>query len=270
MFWMMLLVGCFSGESDPTGDPAPIVDPTEPNAPTEPSTPTEPTDPGESNETGTTGEDASPPQLEAFTVFSDTSYSNIALDGMLSVIGADRDWELNIGGEVLMVHSPGQIDFSAFDGLEVALDLSGSEWSNDDRTLTLYDERGLAYVGGAHPAEAMEALWGRPIVSYGEATFEDWIGSGYGTSLLAYGPVDVQTDQGSVSVFPGEPTAVVLDGESWELTVLAAYQVLDEVSDIDCQLRTSVLSLEMVRVDSPRTEWIERPADLPMASYGCG
>ena len=107
-------------------------------------------------------------------------------------------------------------------------------------------------------------------MTYGETVAQAYEATAYSMVLIGYTLVDIKTDEGVVSVLPGELTPIVIDGQQWEVVVHGSYQVLSEESDVDCVTRHSVLSLEMTRTDASRHDIIERPTDARPVEYGCG
>lgn len=270
MLWSVIFVGCFQNEAR-EGTLAPVH-----NTPSsEGSSITQPSSFGSGSllEGGGNGSQefgTPPPQLEAFTIFLEDDDGDFERDSILAVEGAERDWELSLEGDVIGLHSPGMVDLSVLNNRAVSMQVTAPYWSDNDRSIAISDAVGLAYVGGPSAPELLRQHFGEDVVQYGETLAQVIEPTMYGTVLIAYSSVDVLTDEGLVSVLPGELTPVTIDGQVWELAVHTSYVVLDEDSDVDCVTRASLLSLEMIRADAPRQDLVDRPDGLSKGAYGCG
>ena len=252
MMLSMMLIACFQE--------APEENPIEPEG----------SETNETSETSETSAEEPPPQLEAFTLLFEEDDGTLERASILSVEGSERDWELGIEGDLFDLHSPGMIDLSVLNGQDVTLTITYGEWEQDDRSILISDAEGPVYVGGTGAVELIQAHLGADLIAYGETVAEVVESTAYGTALLGYTMVDVQTDEGTLSVLPGELTPVLIDGQHWELIVHSAYMVLGEDSEVDCVTRVPVLSVEMIRTDAARQDTLERPDGFSKPEYGCG
>ena len=257
MLWSTVLIACFQSDPEVTHST-----PTEPEG-------VEATEPEEETGNPEVFGDL-PPQLEAFTILFEEDYDTFERASLLSVEGSARDWELGIEGDMLDLHSPGMLDLSPMNGQDVTMKVTYSEWDENDRSIIVADDGGLVYVGGPDAAQLLEEHYGTSIVAYGDTVAQAYESTAYGNVLVGYTMVDISTDEGVVSVLPGELTPIVIDGQSWELVVHGAYMVLSEESDVDCVTRAPVLSLEMIRTDASRQDILERPEGFSKVEYGCG
>ena len=114
--------------------------------------------------------DTPPPQLEAYTAsnWEAVKYGSMSVQGQLSVEGSGRDWELEVDGQLVTVHSPGELDLSLMDGRDVTLSLEFLDEYELAPTLIVSDDEGPLYVGGALHFGTVEKVFGSNVVHYGE------------------------------------------------------------------------------------------------------
>jgi hypothetical protein len=190
--------------------------------------------------------------------------------GTATVTGAERDLTVTVTGAdeetELAVHTPGMSDLSVVDGADVTVEIIGG-------SLVIGDEAGLVYVaddGGGR--WRLEEDLGAGFVDYGATISEKLDGS----DIYTYTTAVFQGDDGEVEIHPGDSDTVVIDGTTWDVTVIAAYQIrpADPLMGMAaCGGTPDILSYEMVRVEQPRDpRTIIRPSDLPMAQRSglCG
>lgn len=139
-----------------------------------------------------------------------------------------------------------------------------------EHSIAISDDLGPAYFGGPGAAALLVDHYGEDMMTYGETVAQAYEATTDSLVLIGYTMVDIKTDDGVVSVLPGELTPVIIDGQQWEVVVHGSYRVLSEESDVDCVTRHSVFSLEMIRTDVSRQDIIERPAGTRPVAYGCG
>ena len=85
----------------------------------------------------------------------------------------------------------------------------------------------------------------------------------------AAGPI-VQTDDGPVELLPGEKDVISVGGNSYEVTVVSAFQVEARPRALlPCGGIGDMLSFELVRVESGEPDFVERPEGAAMAHLGC-
>ena len=219
-----------------------------------------------------------PDQLESIQVMpsgEDLGGDDLG-SGSLAISGEGRDLELRLEGDggsfEIGLHSPALSDLSAFAGLELSA-IAPESWSGDERSgLVLEDADGPVYIAdGGQLGRLLTDRFGEGFATYGEVLGEetegDWI--------LSYTTGVFQTDDGLVELLPGEPVTIRVDGDSWRLVLIAAYEtdLRPGAEEMDCGGRPPVLSFEMVLLDTaePKLEAISRPAELDVARLpGCG
>ncbi len=173
--------------------------------------------------------------------------------------------ELTVDAVTAAVHSPTGVDLSAFDGTEVTLAVR-SDWMVP-ASLALRDAEGVVYVVESGQGDAFGVF----DVQYGKELGRLVDDADY---ELTFRALDVATDDGVVSVEPGEVVTVRVDGASWRFAAIAAYEVgtIPGGEYADCGGEAPMASYEAVRLpEEAAFDPIVRPAGLPMALYsGCG
>jgi len=214
-------------------------------------------------------------QLEAAEVHpvdaQGDAFEGMAVSGALSVTGADRDFTLTVadpsGEQSIDLHLPGKSELLSLDGRDVELELSGAGL-HEERAVFVRDEAGPLFIvdDGWH-RDDVEALMGEGFVTWGETvgtTSDDQYDWTYTTALF-------QTDDGEVALRPGEAQTITVDGVSWRVVAIAAYQVTPHPdAALPCGGIDDMLSYELMRVEAeaPATT-IVRPSDATMAHLGC-
>lgn len=219
---------------------------------------------------------ATPPeQLEAATAtpaLTQEEFTDVSASGTLQVSGEGQDLSLTVGegeGALSMdVHSAGRSDLSALSGLTVTADLLA--WGfESSRSLLLRDEGGLLYaLDAGWSLDAVNEALGAERLRWGDevATAKDDTWTWSYTSLI------VSTDDGELSLLPGDVANITLDGVPWRLVVVAAYarENVPNASMPGCPVLDDVLSYELLRLEtSGEDDVLTRPEGLDPASAGC-
>ena len=228
------------------------------------------------SESGTeTGPDAADLQLEAGSVTSEAcpdTYSCDAIDlatGPLDVTrtGGDptADLAITVDDVLFSVHSPTGVDLAEFAGSEVTASMRG-EWMVPI-SFELHDADGPVYVLESGGGDVFSVV---PVV-YGEELGAIVDDADY---KLTFHAIDVSTDDGVVSVKPGEVVTIHLDGASYRFAAIASYTAgeIPGGEYADCGGRLSMLSYELLRISADATfPMIKRPDSATMALHsGCG
>ena len=190
--------------------------------------------------------------------------------GYATVTGAERDLTLTVVSAdeetELAVHTPAMSDLSVVHGAQVTVEVIGN-------SLVIGDEDGLLYAAdGGGSRWRLEDDLGEGFVDYG-STLREELDSG---DIYTYTTAVFQGDDGPVEIQPGDSDTVVIDGTSWDVTVIAAYQIrpADPLMAVAaCGGTPDILSYEMIRVEQPREpRTLVRPEGLPMAALSglCG
>jgi hypothetical protein len=252
------------------------------------------------------GHQPAPPQLEALSVEAlggDIPRGAFSAGGQVAVSGDRRDFVLAFGDDVdveedggheddpgdtggtpddppddsgedtgevdpeaqaitLVVHSAGMSDLSRLDGRRLTADL-GEVDAEGQRSVILSDESGPVYIADAGVDRAFSQALPVSVVT-GEVVTElrDDLGAwSFETAVF-------QTDAGPVELLPGEVETLRIHGVHWRTVVVASYHSLPK--EQACGETYDLLSYEMLRVDGPgEADMVERPAELPMAYFGC-
>lgn len=214
-------------------------------------------------------------QLEAASVQTDACPEFESCDGSdlaTGVLAVERsagdssvDLTLAIDDVSIAVHSPTGADLSDFVGAEVTAAVRG-EWMIPT-SLSVRDDAGLVYLVESGAGDAFAAVG----VAYGEELGQIVDDADY---QLTFRALDVSTDDGVVSVKPGQVVTIHLDGATYRFGAIAAYEV-DTIPGgmySDCGGESPMLSYELVRIAEAQTfPELKRPAGLDMALYnGCG
>lgn len=214
-------------------------------------------------------------QLEAGSVSSEACPDPMSCDatdiasGALAVTRTDgdaaADLTITVDQTVFDVHSPTGADLSAFVGSDVTASLQGG-WMVP-LSLELRDADGPVYVLEAGAGDVFAEL----DVQYGESLGEIVDEADY---RLTFHRMDVSTDDGVVSVTPGEVVTIHVDGLTYRFGAIAAYTVgtIPNGEYADCGGEAPMLSYELVRIPADATfPTLRRPEGAPMALYsGCG
>jgi hypothetical protein len=217
-----------------------------------------------------------PDQLEAFSAVPDgleDDYKGATVEGTLAATGSLADFDLAVaptdGSPVVTVtvHSPGHSMLADLDGISVRTVLSDMGLDGE-RSLFLFDEHGPLYIGNVGFSETdVAALFGTGFAAFGETVGThrdkqyDWT---YTTGVF-------QTDDGPVSLLPGEADTFLIGGDTWRMVVIAAYQVDPRPNAaLPCGGISDLLSYEMLRVTTaPEPETIVPTAGDDFAYIGC-
>jgi hypothetical protein len=216
------------------------------------------------------GEAAQDSQLEAARVSSPACEEGECLgdevaSGTLAVATEGKAVSMTVGDVSFTVHSPTSVDLSPYAGGEVSAFMA-FDWMAP-ASLQLTDGEGLLYVVEAGDGSAFEAVDVSPGDELGslvdDADYE-----------RTFHRMDVVTDDGTVSVAPGEVVGVTLDGGSYRFGAIAAYEVdtIEGGDYSDCGGELPMMSYEMVRVPAPvAAATLHRdPSDEAARYSGCG
>lgn len=222
-----------------------------------------------------TGTDAAALQLEAGSASSEACPDVNACDGVDIAAGplavtrtagdSSVDLTLTVADLAFDVHSPTGADLSAFDGADVTASIQG-EWMVPV-SLELRDDAGPVYVleaGSGDVFSEVDVRYGAELGSIvDDADYE-----------LTFHSIDITTDDGVVSVNPGDVVTIHVNGATYRFGAIAAYTVgtVEGGEYTDCGGELPMLSYELVRIAADTTfPALKRPEGLPMALYsGCG
>jgi hypothetical protein len=231
-------------------------------------------DPAPSDTGAETGPAAAELQLEGGSVTSEAcpdTYSCDATDiatGPLEVtrtaMDPAADLAITVDGVAFSVHSPTGVDLAEFVGSEVTASMRG-EWMVPI-SFELHDTDGPVYV--------LETGRGN-VFSVVPADFGEDLGFIIdGDYKLTFHAIDVSTDDGVVSVKPGDVVTIHVGGASYRFAAIASYTAgeIPGGEYADCGGRLSVLSYELLRIPADSTfSSIKRPDTATMARHsGCG
>ncbi|MFT3770285.1 MAG: hypothetical protein QM820_33070 [Minicystis sp.] len=217
-----------------------------------------------------------PEQLEALGVQpGDGSTAILKLSGALSVTGTDRNFTIALdtgsAKTSIAVHTPGASPLTKLDGAQVALettlaDVAGSSLFLADTSGPLY----LAVFGDGPALAAAEERLGQGFVRRGDevASKSD------GTFIWSYRKAVFKTDDGDVTLSPGEVKTVRIGGVTWRAVVSASYQVSTDpdASELPGCSPESLLGFELLRLsEAPATEEapLKRDQHMDAAFAGC-
>ncbi|MCB9763334.1 MAG: hypothetical protein H6739_26445 [Alphaproteobacteria bacterium] len=217
-----------------------------------------------------------PDQLEAGGAILSTLEDDFeALDvlGTLSVSGEGQDHTLAIvepddGLVTFDVHSPGSSDLALLDGREITASLLPFGFS-EERSLILSDDVGPAYILDAgFSMDAVNTALGSDVVAVGEVLAED----SDDTWSWTYVALDLHTDDGLVTLLPGDVADVRIGGHPWRAVAIGGYdrEARPHAALPGCPVLEDLLSYELLRLDAPaQDDVVVRPADLSPAAIGC-
>lgn len=211
-----------------------------------------------------------PDQLEAFEIAGEQSYESVERQGAVTVSGSERDFHLvleDTAGPVdLTVHTPGMTDLRSLDGRTVTVTLAPMGL-HQERSVLVADEAGPLYLADVGHGVDTDALFGAGFVRYGET-----IGTSSDDSYdWEYAPAVFKTDDGDVSVQPGNAGSLVLGGATYRVAVIAAYKVTPHPdASLPCGGISDLLSYELLRVETaPTAAKIQRLQSAELAHLGC-
>ncbi len=210
--------------------------------------------------------------LEAVDLAGDivVDEQDVDVAGLLDVsAGADEgDWTLAIDDATWTYHSPSHVDFSSMSGdsVTVATQFNYSVSGG----LVISDDTGPRFTSSSTASEDGSTAFGHAVWSRG-----DVIGHGVVQKRIdneeqkvQFTDVVVTTDDGDITMLPGEPATVNIDGESWRFTVLAAYLAVNpEKSKCGAP---DILSVEAVRTEEEAGPALQRPGGLFAPVGSCG
>lgn len=213
-------------------------------------------------------------QLETLAAeISGVPEQETTVEGTLRVNGSDRDWALVLehpGGSSVAVdlHTPGGSDLSGFADAALRLGVASMRFQ-EARSILLSDEAGLAFVADIGVDGAfVESAFGHPVAKLG-TTLSTSTDDTYTTT---WGVVEVQGDDGPVSLAPGEVDDVVIDGATWRVAAVAAWsrEALPDAELPGCDAADELVSYEMLRVaEAGEREFRTRPDGLSSGKLGC-
>ncbi|MFT3775113.1 MAG: hypothetical protein QM820_57940 [Minicystis sp.] len=216
-----------------------------------------------------------PEQLEALDVKAGSSASSPqSLGGALTVAGAERDYTLSVdtgsAKTSITVHTPGSSPLAKLAG--EAMEIETTEGGFAGPSLFVSDASGPAYLavfGDGLAISAAEERLGKGFVRSGDEVASETDG----TFIWSYRKAVFKTDDGDVTLDPGQVKTLHLGGQTWRAVVIASYQVStnpDASALPDCSPE-SLLGFELFRLsDPPATETpLRRLAKLTPAFAGC-
>lgn len=226
------------------------------------------------NTDATTGD--IPEQLETLEVTISgpgaSEYEALHALGGITVTGEGQDFSMAISSGaaelVLDVHSPGASDLSTLDASDGTIDVFESSFEGS-RSFVVADDSGTVYFANAGDAGAeADALFGEGFASFG-----DEVGSTEDESFeWSYRYIDFQTDDGAVSLLPGEVETITVGGVDYRVAAIAAYdrEPVEDAALPACPVLTDMLSYELLRLEATaEADFLTRPDGIPAAALGC-
>ena len=192
--------------------------------------------------------------------------------GTLSVSGDPGQFTLStqlpVGGRVTIdVNSPSGADLSPFDGQENVRFSIGREPLSDRLSVLLADDDGPIYLFETiQPTVLTTSTFAAAFIAEGQnlGTTQS------NNTILTLRSAILNTDDGDVEAFPGEPVDVEAQNNMYRF-VLDAYwtRAIPPNVGVSC-LTDSILSFEMVRIIEPSdTTPIERSGDVNIDGNDC-
>lgn len=214
-----------------------------------------------------------PEQLESIEV-GVTTEPAAALVGALKVSGSAREYTLSVttstGPVDVTLHSPGATPLMALDGQDVSV--SVTEQGMGGRSLLVSDEAGILYAGvfgDPSGLTAAEEQLGNDFVRWGDEVGTETDG----TFVWSYRKAVFATDDGDVTVLPGDVATIKLDGDTFRAVVIASYEVGTDpdATELPGCSPESMLGFELLRVaEAPAPEArVVRPVGAQVAYAGC-
>lgn len=204
--------------------------------------------------------------LESASVQGDGADEGTAtLEGALAVADAGGgDWTVTVDGTALTVHSPSRADLSSLDGVEgtvtVARDL-------DLSSVAISDADGVRFVSTV--ADDGSTWFGAPRWKRGEVLGRGDIVNEYDEpNAVRFTDVVVSGDDGDVVLLPGEPASIAIGGATYRVTVVAAYEAINETG-AKCGM-SDMLAIELVRTDEDAGDPLVREKGFLPPMGGCG
>jgi hypothetical protein len=138
----------------------------------------------------------------------------------------------------------------------------------------LTDDAGPLYVADVGIGVDRDKLFGKGFVTWGEpvATEVTRLGTTGASDYQekGYTPAVFATDNGPVSLLPGEVGTIQVHGAIYRAAVITAYTIEYQSGEGVACGDTSTLSYELFRVSAkPEAKKVTRPASLPPARLGC-
>lgn len=194
--------------------------------------------------------------LEGFSIESDALVEGdddtYVFTGDLSASGADRDYDLSVSdptGTIFeaALHSPGDLDLGSLSGHSGTVTIY-PDWTGEHaRLVAITQEDGLVYVANRGMSGGdLDTWFGADFATYGAA-----LGTSRDENFnWTYHGVSFKTDEGAVEIAPGEVDTLTINGEMWEVVVIAAYdrELRPNGSIADCGPPEDLISYEMIRV----------------------
>lgn len=210
-----------------------------------------------------------PSQLEAIGVSGDTDYDAIECSGVLTVTGSERDFTLTIadpsGDKTFDLHTPGMSDLRTLDGKTVTFSLTAG---TSARSVLITDASGPLYLG--QMAGGFEGVMGDDFATAGETIAQKIVRAENHATIWTWGSEVFKSDDGDVSLEPGEVGAVTRGGQLYRVTLIASYGVQHVGEEVECG-ETGLGAYEVLRVDTrPAALKLVRPANRGGATRSCG
>lgn len=203
--------------------------------------------------------------------------------GLIEIEGEPRAWNLTDNEAGWALQSEGEPDLAGLDGLvgSVAVNTDGTEFWPDEvfvgdelnyRSLTIHTDEAVEYeTSSSEPYAGRPSLFGDGFVRYGEElgsfAHDYWL-------LTVYELVFV-TDEGELTLGPGESATATLGGFTYRITALSAWttEILDEsVGQPKCGGLGDRAGYEVVRIADESAvgegAMFTREADIRRSSCG--
>ncbi len=192
----------------------------------------------------------------------------------LEVTGGVEEWRVVAADAAWTLRSPAEPDLGPLDGVAATVVVGGYEFEQSStpvigeaasyRSLVIASGTSVEYEAAARePSSEYPSAFGAGFVRYGDALgtmeVEYW--------LLTVRELVFAADDGDVAIGPSEPTILVVGGNEYLTTVLAAWEsdILDEsVGQPKCGIIGDRFAYEMVRIPA------ETVPVLPSGLQGTG
>jgi hypothetical protein len=210
--------------------------------------------------------------LEQATVVPDEPLEGPRRDSGGSLTGDPEgaDMRLTVGSSTAEVHAPSFPDLTPFDGTGAFMSIVEVAPSGEASLLLRDDYDNVVYLLETIEPDVLTAeAFGGNFISLGN---DLGVTPAYQSELRIYSAF-VQTDNGEIELFPGEPQEILVGGASYRVAVTAAWhRELDPTASFNCAIREDVLAYDVLRVEpgTADTTPLVRDALFPIEQGTCG
>jgi hypothetical protein len=193
--------------------------------------------------------------------------------GDVTVDGSGGNWNLDVRTASrtikLDVHSAGHADLSVANGTGMAVSVQ-PETLSDELSLSIRDANGdpVYLLEPVEPGPLTQELFGLGLIARDEDLLTDNL-NGWD---LTFTSAVLRTDDGDLTLFPGEPHEVAIDGHTYRAILLESFTAdLTEQGNLTCTGASERLAFELVRVEpgTADTTPLVRDATLDIPTSTC-